>query len=402
MKIGLIATGIWGSIHLEMARALQGRGHAIRIYTEDDRAPSGMRFTRFAEDGIEFWVIHSVRRNPWTWLPDRLFKFWLGRRFFTSLLAIARFVRANVDCDVFVVESDWLGFFVALATLGRPQLRWVVGVHDTDYLDAPIHYPGRPHSRWRTTVQRWTLRRAAALRANSHFTRDALVAGGCSPEKITVVPLHATARMHPPADRPLAEFRAAARREWRKRCGIPETGLMLATLCRLTPVKRLELAVDALVELRRRGVDAWLVLFGGDRRLPGSGSYAAQLARRAADGGAAERLVVAGEVASDRVREALASADLHLAPSWADTFNFAVVEAALVGTPSLVSPNVGAAPWLGAAVRVVAGEDGIAWANAVSSAPTFGEDERRRIADELSVASIAKRLEALYAGSNGA
>lgn len=402
MKIGLIATGIWGSIHLEIARELALQGHVVRVYTEDKRAPSGMRFTRFAEDGIEFWVIHPFRRNPWTWLPDRLFKFWLGRRFFTSLAAIARFIRASRDCDVFVVESDWLGFFVALATLGLPGVRWVVGIHDTDYLDAPIRYPGRPHSRWRTLVQRWTLRRAAAIRANSNFTRNALVAGGCPPEKITVVPLHATARMRPPADRPLPEFRAAARQEWRGRCGVPESALMLATLCRLTPVKRLELAVDALVELRRRSVDAWLVLFGGDRRLPGSGSYAAQLARRATDGGAGDRLVVAGEVAPDRVSEALAAADLHLAPSWADTFNFAVVEAALAGTPSLVSPNVGAAPWLGAAARVVAGEDGISWANAVSPAPTFGEDERRRIAQELSAAGVAAQLEVLYAGRNGA
>jgi len=398
MKIGLIATGIWGSIHLEMARELQGRGHVIRIYTQDNRAPSGMRFTRFAEDGIEFWVIHAFRRNPWTWLPDRLFKYWLGRRFFTSLVAIARFIRANRDCDVFVVESDWLGFFVALATRFLP-VRWVVGIHDTDYLDAPIRYPGRPHSRWRSAVQRWVLRRAAAVRANSPFTRDALLAGGCPPQKLAVVPLHVPQRMLPPSTPPLAEFRALSRRAWRARLGVPEGALMLATMCRLTPVKHVELAVATLVELRRRDVDALLVLYGGDRKLPRVGSYAAQLATRARQGGAGERLVVAGEVPPAQVRDALAAADLHLAPSWADTFNFAVVEAALVGTPSLVSPNVGATPWLGTAARVVAGVDGIAWADAVSPAPTFSEDERRRIAQELSAASVAAQLEALYDGS---
>ncbi len=402
MKIGLIATGIWGSIHLEMARELQARGNVIRIYTEDNRAPSGRHFSRFAEEGIEFWVIHAFRRNPWTWLPDRLFKFWLGRRFFTSLLAIGRFIRANRDCDVFVVESDWLGFFVALATLGLRDVRWVVGIHDTDYLDAPIRYPGRPQSRWRTAVQRWSLHRAAAVRANSIFTRDALIAGGCPADRITVVPLHVPQRMQPPEARPLGEFRAAARREWRERCGVPAPALMLATMCRLTPVKRLELAVDTLVELRRRGVDAWLVLFGGDRRLPRIGSYAARLALRATGGGAGDRLVVAGEVAPDRVSGALAAADLHLAPSWADTFNFAVIEAALVGTPSLVSPNVGATPWLGAAAQVVASDDAVTWADAVSAAPTFGEDERQRIAQELSAGGIAARLEALYAGRSGA
>jgi glycosyltransferase involved in cell wall biosynthesis len=398
MKIGLIATGIWGSIHLEMARELQRLGHAVRIYTEDNRAPSGMSFSRFNEDGLDFWVIHAFRRNPWTWLPDRLFKYWLGRRFFTSLVAIARFIRANRDCDVFVVESDWLGFFVALATRFLP-VRWVVGIHDTDYLEAPISYPGRPQSWWRSAVQRWVLRRAAAVRANSPFTRDALLAGGCPPQKIAVVPLHVPQRMLPPPSPPLPEFRAFSRRTWRTKLGVPEGALMLATMCRLTPVKHLELAVDTLVELRRRDVDAWLVLYGGDRKLPGVGSYAAQLAARAGQGGAGERLVVAGEVSPQQVREALAAADLHLAPSWADTFNFAVVEAALVGTPSLVSPQVGATPWLGAAARAIAGEDPIIWASAVLSAPTFDEAERLRIADELSVGSVAQQLVALYSGS---
>lgn len=395
MKIGLIATGIWGSIHLEMARELQRLGHVIRIYTEDNRAPSGMRFSRFTEDGLDFWVIHAFRRNPWTWLPDRLFKYWLGRRFFTSLVAIARFIRANRDCDVFVVESDWLGFFVALATRFLP-VRWVVGIHDTDYLDAPIRYPGRPKSRWRTAVQRWVLLRADCVRANSRFTRDALLAGGCPSQKLVVVPLHAPRRMLPSTGIPLTEFRARARQVWRPRCGVSEDALMLATMCRLTPVKHLELAVDSLTELRRRGVDVWLVLFGGDRNLPGIGSYAAKLRERADSGGAGDRLVIAGEVIPEEVMYALAAADLHLAPSWADTFNFAVVEAALVGTPSLLSLNVGAAPWLGSAARVLASGAANEWADAVMAPPVVSEEQRLLVANELSVPSVAGQLVAVY------
>jgi hypothetical protein len=109
MKIGLIATSIWGSIHLDLAREMAASGHDIEVYTEDNRAPSGMSFTRLDEDGLHFWVIHGFRRNPLTWLPDRLFKYWLGRRFFTTLVAIWRFIRANRDRDVFVVESRLAG-----------------------------------------------------------------------------------------------------------------------------------------------------------------------------------------------------------------------------------------------------------------------------------------------------
>jgi glycosyltransferase involved in cell wall biosynthesis len=177
---------------------------------------------------------------------------------------------------------------------------------------------------------------------------------------------------------------------------VSEKALMLATMCRLTPVKHLELAVDTMAELRRRGFDVWLVLFGGDRKLPGIGSYAEILRERAGRVGAGNRLVIAGEVTPDQVMHALAAADLHLAPSWADTFNFAVVEAALVGTPSLASPNVGATPWLGSAVRVVSSDVTCDWADAVLAPPVVSEEQRLSIANDLSVPHVAAQLVAVY------
>jgi glycosyltransferase involved in cell wall biosynthesis len=395
MKIGLVATGIWGSIHLETARELSRLGHSIRIYTEDNRAPSGLHFSRYREDELEFWVIHGVRRNPLTWLPDRLLKYWLGRRFFTTLVAIWRFIRQNRDCDIFVVESDWLGFFVAIAAYFE-RVQWVVGIHDTDYLDAPIDYPGRPVSRWRTRVQRWVLEQAALVRANSFVTRDALIAGGCSEKKIAVVPLHAPSRMHLPPYEDVKIYRVEARRAWRERYRVPENALLMVTMCRLTPVKRLELAVETLSELRRRGVDAWLVLFGGDRCLPVTGSYAQQLRAIATAGNVADYLVVAGDIPPTDVKQALAAADIHLAPSWVDTFNYAVVEAALVGTPSLVSPSVGAAPWLASAAVIVRDARPDAWASAAIRRRAMTDVDCRELATTLSVESITKQLEIEY------
>jgi hypothetical protein len=386
MKIDLIATGIWRSLHLEMARELQRLGHVVRIYTEDNRAPSGMRFGRFAEGGLDFWVSHAFRRNPWTWLPDRLLKYWLGRRYFTSLVAIARFIRANCDCDVFVVESGWLGFFVALATRFLP-MRWVVGIHDTDYLDAPIRYPGRPHSRWRSAVQRWVLVRAAAARAHSPFIRDALLAGGCPAEKIAVVPLHVPQRMLPPSGPPLTKLRALPRRNWRTKLGVSDGVLMLKTMCRLTPVKHLELAVDTLIEVRRC--------------IPGVLRHRSQASSHRKAMRTWRRGPCRAVLARCRRNRSASTRRRRLATSafCADTSNFAVVAVAL-GTPSLTSPQVGATPWLGAAARVISGEDPIAWATAVLSAPTSGEAERLRIAGKLSDGSVAKQLVTLYSGSS--
>ena len=401
VKIGLVATGVWGSIHLDIARELHARGHSISIYTEDNRAPSGMRFTRMEDAGLQFWVIHGVKRNPWTWLPDRLFKVWLGRRFFTTLVAIWRFVRANRDCDVFVVESDWLGFFVGIVSLFEP-MRWVVGIHDTDYLAAPIAYPERPVSAWRSAVQRWVLRRADIVRANSYVTRDALLAGGSPAGRTAVVPLHCPARMVPPAEPPLAEFRRVARERWLGTFGVPADAFVLVTMCRLTPVKHLELAVEALAILRRTHDDLWLVLCGGDRKLPGVGSYAASLRALAGRLGAADRLVIAGNLPVEEVSSALASADLHLAPSWIDTFNFAVLEATMAGTLTLASRGVGASPWMGEAVRIVEDDQPGSWAAAIADAKakaqTVTEASRARVLCELAPGRVAEQLAALYAG----
>lgn len=406
MKVGLIATDIWRSLHLDLAKELVRQGHDIVVYTEDNRAPSGMRFTKLDEDGLHFWIIHGFRRNPLTWLFDRLFKFWLGRRFFTTLVAIWRFVRANRDRDVFVVEADWLGFFVAIVGLFE-RFRWVVGIHDTDYLAAPIHFPGRPVSRWRTAVQRWVLARADAVRSNSWVTTNALVAGGCPAEKICTIPLHyLPGRMLPPADMPLSELRAVSRAAVLPELGIPADGELLITMCRVTWVKRLELAVEALAAALPQRPNLWLAICGGDRKLPGLGSYADHLRATAERLGVAHRLLLPGDIATLRVKEYLAAADLHLAPSWVDTFNYGVVEAALVGTRSLMSTGVGAGPWIVAcgAGSVVESADPSAWAAAIDAALAVPATADERLAaqqallHELSPARIAPEVIRCWAG----
>lgn len=400
MKIGWIATGIWGSIHLDLAQEMVRQGHDVAIYTEDDRAPSGMRFTLLTEHGIQFWVIHGFRRNPLTWLPDRLLKFWLGRRFFTTLVAIWRFVRAHRDYDVFVVESGWLGFFVAIAGVFEP-IRWVVGVHDTDYLNAPVQYPGRPQSKWRTAAQLWTLRRADIVRANSFVTRDALVAGGCPADKIVTIPLHyLPGRMLPDVSEPMSGFRARSRAAVRRELDVPQDAELLMTMCRLTPVKRLELAIEAVACLAKSRPGLTLAICGGDRNLPGIGSYAGQLRKLAERLGVGDRVRIAGEIDAGRVKEYLAAADLHLAPSWVDTFNYAVVEAALVGTYSLTSTGVGATHWVAEAggARTLSGGSAEEWEKAIAAlleAPQGQEamsNCRDRVIAQLSPAAVAARL----------
>jgi glycosyltransferase involved in cell wall biosynthesis len=395
LKLALLAPRIWDTIFYDQACALARLGHQVVVYTEDDRAPSGARFTVQRENGVEFWVIHGSRRNPWTWAFDRLAKPWLGRRFFTTLTAIIRFLRRHRDADAVFVEGDWIGVFAAIAR-GWVPFRWLVTVHDT--LNLPIHldYPGRPRSGWQMRAKMWVLNSAGLVRANSPVTRDALVEAGCDPARIVLVPLHIPRWMRLEDVADLAAWRGRCRQAVRPSYGIPLEAKLLVTMCRLTPVKGLELAVEALAAVG--DPDYQLLVCGGDRDVPELGSYRDHLSRLAERLGVGGRTHFSGNVPISEVKRILAAADLHLAPSVFDTFNYAVVEATLVETPSLMSDKVGAAGWIAelGGGEVLASREPAAWGARIRSMtlaswPVDGELSRRCL-ERFSPDGIATEL----------
>ena len=364
MKIGIVAPGIWGSVFVDTAKTLVQQGHEVAVYTDSVRAASGRTFLRLKEDGVDYFVLHPSRRNPWLWPLDKLAKPVFGRRLFTTLWALYRYIRATRDRDVYLVESDWMGLFVGLIRHLR-RFCWIVGVHDTDHLDIAIDYAGRPQVRWMRRVKLWVLRSCDGVRANSFVTRDALVEGGVPAERITVIPLHIPATRLPREHLP--SFRPAARRQILQRHALPEDTRLLMVMCRLAPVKGIELAVQALPHVLRQYPSTRLMICGPDRPLPGGGSYRGKLEAEAGRCAVGDRLIFPGNIELEELRLYLAAADLHLAPSLIDTFSYSVVDAAMAGTRSVVSDKVGVAHWmLQAGAGVVLGRrDPLLWAEAI-------------------------------------
>lgn len=143
-------------------------------------------------------------------------------------------------------------------------------------------------------------------------------------------------------------------------------------LCsRLSTEKRPGRALDALAELRRRGVDAALVVAG-------EGPLRARLEARAR----AERLPAAflGHIA-DRSRLAAlqASADLCLAPGPAETFGLAALEALACGTPVVASAASALAGLVGRGGDTAL-DDGSSFADAVQRVLARPEGPRRTAA----------------------
>ncbi|MFG2212748.1 glycosyltransferase [Streptomyces sp. NPDC048638] len=160
----------------------------------------------------------------------------------------------------------------------------------------------------------------------------------------------------------------------RQRCAGRAAVLML--MCsRLSPEKRPGRALDALAELRRRGVDAALVVAG-------DGPLRARLEARVR----AERLPAAflGHLA-DRARLAAlqASADLALAPGPAETFGLAALEALACGTPVVAS-----------AASALAGLVGGAGDTALDDGPSFADAVQRVLARPVPARRTAARQRA--------
>jgi glycosyltransferase involved in cell wall biosynthesis len=157
----------------------------------------------------------------------------------------------------------------------------------------------------------------------------------------------------------------------RAELGIGPGATVLGHVAQITPWKAQDTSIRALAELRRREIDAHLLLVGGvafsgwgvrydNRRfLRELGDVVDALGVRAAVHFLGQR---------DDVPEVMRACDLLLLPSWDEPFGLVTVEGMALGTPSLVS-RTGAGPELvtdGVTGRLLPPGQPAAWAAAVS------------------------------------
>ncbi|MQY14907.1 GDP-mannose-dependent alpha-(1-6)-phosphatidylinositol dimannoside mannosyltransferase [Streptomyces sp. RB5] len=136
---------------------------------------------------------------------------------------------------------------------------------------------------------------------------------------------------------------------------VGEDDVLLLMCSRLSPEKRPGRALDALAELRQRGVRARLVVAG-------DGPLRDRLEARAR----AARLPVEflGHLPAPEVAALQASADIALAPGPVETFGLAALEALACGTP-VVASALSALPAIVGPAGDTAADNGTAFADAV-------------------------------------
>jgi glycosyltransferase involved in cell wall biosynthesis len=233
-----------------------------------------------------------------------------------------RRLAVQLQADLVHANSIRAGLAAGLASrAGGPPL--VVHLHDA----LP---PGRSSS----LVLRAIGRRAAVVIPNSHYTETSF-ARVHSATSVRVVHGAVDLKRFDPAriDRGTA----------RARLGLDPSALVLGVLAQITPWKGQDDAIRVLDLLKRRKLDARLLLVGSPKFVSGATrydnrAYARELSRLNESLGLREDVMFLGE--RDDIPEILRALDLLLVPSWEEPFGLAIVEAMAMQVP-VVATNVG-------------------------------------------------------------
>lgn len=401
LKIGFVCPEIRNDFHNDMAIALAGLGHQVVVYTEESASPSAVNFERVDENGVQYWIVSNQKKNLLTFLPDKFLKPLLRRHFIQRVVNIVRFLWRNKDCDIFVVEREWPCIAMAAATLFVP-VRWIGTPHGHHDLERQQRYRGEIIDPVKARLLQWALRRAFRVRANSFVVRDLLVELGLPAAKIEVLPMHISRLKDIPPDVDLVAAKKQARALLAARYGIAADADLLVVAARLDPHKGIEMALCALPLVIEHRPDVRLIICGGAQRIltyPGVEGYLTHLKQLADSLGISSRVVFTGHVAREEIRHYNAAADIHLAPSIIDTFNYSPVEASLAGTHVLVSEMTGCGVWLerADAGMIVRGNEPHDWADAVVrelSTPATAQSRRQAavlLREMLGLDTIAKQ-----------
>ncbi len=184
-------------------------------------------------------------------------------------------------------------------------------------------------------------RRAALVRADSRRIRDLAMRLGCPPVKAVAIPYNITDGDFPPVDVPLEAFRAGCRAMVLARHKLPADAVVVLSLSRLHPFKGVEYLVRSAPEVLATAPHTHFLIAGPSRTTPQFGDYGAYLQRLAAEHGVGKRVHLIGTVAHEDVRTYMAAADAAVVPSVVEALNRVAIEAAAVGTPSVVTHTTG-------------------------------------------------------------
>jgi glycosyltransferase involved in cell wall biosynthesis len=224
-----------------------------------------------------------------------------------------------------VVVSGWSTF------AAKAAIAWC-RVNAVPYLLVVESHDEGPRRGWRRTVKGTVVppivRQASGILATGTLARSSMIARGAAPERVRVF----ANTVDVEAFGVRADELVPRRTELRAQLGASAEDVVVLSVARLAPEKRLDVLVQALAA-------------AGDSRLllvvAGEGAERETLEELAAEAGVRARLV--GDVEWERIVELYVSADVFALVSEREPWAVVVNEAAACGLPLLLSERVGAA-----------------------------------------------------------
>jgi glycosyltransferase involved in cell wall biosynthesis len=126
---------------------------------------------------------------------------------------------------------------------------------------------------------------------------------------------------------------------FRKKFGLPEDRMLIGIVGRIHKKKGFDILIPAFCSCKRD--DLYLAVVG-----PDEGGYKKEVEKMITSEAAAKRIIFTGLLSGQELADAYAAFDMLVAPSYHENFGMTVPEAALQGTPSMISTEVDLKDWV--------------------------------------------------------
>ena len=354
---------IASEVHSELGREFRAADHQFSVLSLEDYGAGGEAGASLFAG--EAGVVPLYKIGFGAGRGRRFFRKFVGRifqyAFFLELVwGLVRFLRTHRhDFDLIHIEAAYpLGAAFALASrLSGIHLPFVVNLQGADVMSLPRYDYGYGRYRLARWLLRLTFKDCAGVRANSEQTAELARQLGAAPDKIKVIYRNISDDIFTNASATPTLYKREQQQLLRERYNLLP-GPILLSYSRLHPFKGIDFLLEALPPLLKRWPDLNLLICGPSRRTPQFGDYRQYLEKIVAKLGIEKNVVFTGKVDFAQSASYLAGSDLLVVPSVIDALNKVVIEAAAVGTPSVMTNTTG--------IAVAAVRDGVG----LSVAPT--------------------------------
>jgi D-inositol-3-phosphate glycosyltransferase len=343
-------TGDGGGMNVyvrELSSALARLGHEVDVYTRRDNPH--VREIEFVEPGFR---VHHVTAGPATPLDREGLTDYVGQ--FTDTVKIL--FRCSGAPDA-IHANYWLSGLAGHRLKHDLNIPLIMTFHTLERVKADTF---EAESDERAFQEAAMVACADAVLASCDVEAAQFVRlYNAEPSRVHVVPLGVEHAFFAPGYRPQA----------RRALGLDPDAKMLLFVGRLQALKGADLALETLIELRRRGDHAMLAIVGGPSGPDGRDTLE-RLHRRVAEAGVMQYVMFVAPQHHRLLSTWMRAADVTLVPSRAESFGLVALESSACGTP-VVASDVGGLTTLieeGVTGYLIGERDETEWANVVEQA----------------------------------